>query len=256
MPIVKDEVHERDYVVMHNRVLEDESLSWEARGVLAYLLSRPDNWQPSVAHICKLGNMGRGKGQRIFNELKEAGYVKKSVPRGTKGQVAGQVLTCYETPRSDQEAKQQPNVVCMSGYTKTPLSDNPSDGKAVLRKSGPLISTDKEISTDSNNTSSSDDDGAFEKFWSMWPKKVGKVAAVKAWKKVKDKPATLSLILINLEMHANAGDWKDVQYIPNPATYINQERWTDQVYENSGSNSKYSHLGRDINDTSWATTPN
>jgi hypothetical protein len=63
----------------------------------------------------------------------------------------------------------------------------------------------------------------------MWPKKVGLKAAEKAWSKIKNQPAVLALIATNLEMHANAGDWAEIQYAPNPATYLNGERWNDTV---------------------------
>ena len=35
---------ENPYVMMDRRPIENAELSWGAKGVLAYLLSRPDNW--------------------------------------------------------------------------------------------------------------------------------------------------------------------------------------------------------------------
>ena len=35
---------ERNYTVLGNHLLTDRKLSWEARGLLCYPLSRPDDW--------------------------------------------------------------------------------------------------------------------------------------------------------------------------------------------------------------------
>jgi len=43
------------FVVIDRRVLEDERLTWAARGVLGYLLAKPDDWQAFLSHV----SMGR-----------------------------------------------------------------------------------------------------------------------------------------------------------------------------------------------------
>ena len=66
----------------------------------------------------------------------------------------------------------------------------------------------------------------FEKFWKAYPKKVGK-------KKVQDKfdanNFPIDLIIKNIELQKKSDQWQNQQYIPNPETYLNQERWTDEV---------------------------
>lgn len=70
------------------------------------------------------------------------------------------------------------------------------------------------------------DDG-FEEFWQKYPKKVGKKAAHSAWKKAK---VHVDDVLKALEWQTVSDQWtrQDGQFIPNPATYINQGRWTDE----------------------------
>ena len=70
----------------------------------------------------------------------------------------------------------------------------------------------------------------FEQFWLIWPKKVAKAQARKAWAKLKPDADVFALIVGNLETHANSGDWADIQFIPYPATYLNGQRWDDAVY--------------------------
>jgi hypothetical protein len=66
----------------------------------------------------------------------------------------------------------------------------------------------------------------FNLFWEHYPKKVGK-------KKVEDKFNSnnypIDLILKNLEFQKKSDQWQNQQYIPNPETYLNQERWNDEV---------------------------
>ncbi len=66
----------------------------------------------------------------------------------------------------------------------------------------------------------------FDLFWEHYPKKVGK-------KKVQDKfnanNYPIDLIIKNIELQKKSDQWQNQQYIPNPETYLNQERWTDEV---------------------------
>lgn len=73
-------------------------------------------------------------------------------------------------------------------------------------------------------------DDNFERFWQLYPKKVGKDAASKAWDKLKAKAETLLLIADALAWQVESDQWqKDGgQFIPNPSTYLNQARWLDQ----------------------------
>lgn len=70
----------------------------------------------------------------------------------------------------------------------------------------------------------------FEEFWKIYPKKVGKGAARKAWKQVRAPTQTLSEISAALSWQTKTEQWQknNGQYIPNPATYLNQRRWEDE----------------------------
>lgn len=71
----------------------------------------------------------------------------------------------------------------------------------------------------------------FEKFWTFYPKKVGKDAALKAFAKRKPDEQLLLLMLKAVAKQKTAPGWqKDGgQFIPNPATWLNQGRWQDQL---------------------------
>lgn len=67
----------------------------------------------------------------------------------------------------------------------------------------------------------------FDDFWNAYPKKRGKDAARKAWRKAKPP---LDAVLKALEWQTASADWtKDNgQFIPHPSTYLNQGRWQDE----------------------------
>ncbi len=71
----------------------------------------------------------------------------------------------------------------------------------------------------------------FERFWSAYPKKVGKGGAYKAWQKMKGTRPTIEDIERILEQQRNSVEWtkEGGQYIPNPQTWLNQARWEDQL---------------------------
>ena len=67
----------------------------------------------------------------------------------------------------------------------------------------------------------------FNSFWEAYPKKVGKADAQKAWQKIKG--VSLDEILKAIEQQKQSRQWQDKQYIPNPSTWLNQQRWMDEL---------------------------
>jgi hypothetical protein len=65
------------YVMMNKGFLNDERLSFKAKGILAYLLSKPDNWQVRVSDLVKHSPEGRTAIYSGLNELKEFGYLER-----------------------------------------------------------------------------------------------------------------------------------------------------------------------------------
>ena len=63
------------FVIVDQAAVEDARLSWAARGLLAYLLSRPDDWKVLVNDLKKRGNLGRDGIYALLRELRSAGYV-------------------------------------------------------------------------------------------------------------------------------------------------------------------------------------
>jgi len=73
---------------------------------------------------------------------------------------------------------------------------------------------------------------SFDEFWKAYPKRVGKDAAWKAWQS-RTRAGTLPTIealtaAIDTQKRSPAWVKDSGQYIPNPATWLNQGRWQDE----------------------------
>lgn len=68
----------------------------------------------------------------------------------------------------------------------------------------------------------------FEEWWKLYPRKKGKVVCRKKWKARKLNERAEMLIGALMEQIEHDEEWKN-GYAPNPETYINQDRWEDEV---------------------------
>ena len=71
-------------------------------------------------------------------------------------------------------------------------------------------------------------DADFDRFWRAYPRKQAKGAARKAFAKARKK-APLDVMLSAVEKQKTSWDWtkEGGQYIPQPASWLNGERWND-----------------------------
>lgn len=76
----------------------------------------------------------------------------------------------------------------------------------------------------------------FDTFWEAYPRKTAKAKALDAWNKVDLTQELMETILQALERQKKSPQWtKDGgQFIPHPTTWLNQERWADQLTIPSG----------------------
>lgn len=74
---------------------------------------------------------------------------------------------------------------------------------------------------------------AFEEFWSEYPKKVGKQAALKAFEKVTE-PVECLLRAVKQQKQSEQWTRENGRFIPNPATWLGQQRWEDQLPPSGG----------------------
>lgn len=105
------------FVQIDKSILSDESLSWKAKGILAYLLSKPDGWVTYLTDIEKRAKDGRDSVSSGIKELLDAGYLKRTRVR-EQGKFKGWEYSVYESPEEPTE-----NGKAEIGETENGLSE-------------------------------------------------------------------------------------------------------------------------------------
>lgn len=105
--------HSQNFTQLSNDMLRDKSLSWKSKGLLACIISLPDEWVVLKTALHQFSKDGRDGTITAFNELVERGYVTQLKVRDEKGKF---VRVDYIV--SDVR-------LTISPFTDIPKTDNP-----------------------------------------------------------------------------------------------------------------------------------
>lgn len=84
------------FTVVPTAALEDARLSFRARGVLAFLISKPDAWKVRAESIASAGKEGKEAIKTALRELKDLGYYRVVTERMADGTL-GRITEVYDT---------------------------------------------------------------------------------------------------------------------------------------------------------------
>lgn len=122
----------RDYTVMSNHHLRNQSLSLKVKGLLSMMLSLPEEWNYAtrgLASICKEGTDSIGS---ALKELERTGYIVRNRLRDSKGKILDVEYVIYETPHPPAEPDTAaPDTAC-------PHPENPDMDIPCLEKPSQL----------------------------------------------------------------------------------------------------------------------
>ena len=124
----------------------------------------------------------------------------------------------------------QPNL---HKRTKSKFPEYPGDSenyRANIRELNLTESKGTELNPEPR-THVRESDTLFDTFWAAYPKKKDKEKARRAWDRRRPNADLLAVMLAALERQKQTRDWQksDGQFIPYPATWLNDARWTDDV---------------------------
>ena len=125
--LVRRSVKTRNYTNIDNRVF-DTGISCDAAGVLIYILTKPDGWVVRKCEISARFNMGKDKTARIFNELKELGFVVEVGKIRSNGKFDGfcYVVYDYEEAMENKKNKSLTDLPqAEKPYAEKPYAENP-----------------------------------------------------------------------------------------------------------------------------------
>jgi hypothetical protein len=88
--------HDHGYVIIDGKLLNDAALSLRAKGLLAWFLSKPDNWVVVMSDLKARHKDGRYSVQAAFQELRDHGHATLEVVRDEKGRILGKEWHIHE----------------------------------------------------------------------------------------------------------------------------------------------------------------
>ena len=119
-----------NFTTVHNKLIIDTSISYKAKGILIYMLSRPDGWKYNAKDIA---NNSKESLDSIYSGLKEliaTGYISRK--RHSDGSLSyyvfedkeqNGIIDCYETNVRENPNRENPNRE--NPNRENPNRDNP-----------------------------------------------------------------------------------------------------------------------------------
>ena len=222
MKVVKIE-KKNNYIVVPNSILRDKRISIKARGLLIIILSLPPKWKLTVSGLVTVTGAGETAVRAGLRELEKYGYVQCTRARDSKGRIGCMDYIIREVPLNEEN----------------PKVENPKVEKPELEDLGvvstDIVSTDI-VSTDivsTNIVSTNDMDSLqsryFKVFWNTYPKHIKIKETKEYWNKLPVDIDLYDKIIKSVTDYKKTEQWLDPTYIPNPLTYLSDERWRDEI---------------------------
>ncbi|MBG9611688.1 DnaD domain-containing protein [Bacillus cereus] len=115
---------DKNYTTINNTGLKDTRLSWKAKGILAYILTLPDDWIFFMEEVTKHSKDGIASLKAGMKELKECGYVKRFPIKGEDGKIIRWEMIIYEVPQVENQLVEKPLVDNLPVENQALLSTN------------------------------------------------------------------------------------------------------------------------------------
>jgi len=185
-----------------NSAIRDPEISPNAFRLLAYLMSHKEGYELTYGQIERQTTLGRYAINEAIKILGKKGWLKTERTKKDNGQFGP---TSFHILNPDQPG--EVNSIAADSTADDSTMEQPTDIKNTN-----LIENTK---TKEKHLES------FDEFWNLYPKKVAKADALKAWIKATKKKPTDELLKLT-KAYAE-GKLPEPTYIPYPASWLNKE---------------------------------
>ena len=212
------------YSAVPNKAMSDRSMSIEARGLLALLMTFKEGWVFRSSHLMSECGVGKDKFYRMLGELKSAGYVRVEHERDAGGVFGQLTWEVFDSP-----------------FPEKPDAVNTASGKTGHIRENNLVSDINNkpqtpegdlFSDNPKPASQSQTPDHFEEFWKLYPKTsrksnrkgcLEKFRLIVAGRAKSIDRADGATIVAGLKSYVATSP--DPQYVPAPMVWLNQARW-------------------------------
>jgi hypothetical protein len=195
------------------------------------------------SHLARLaGGISVRTLQRVLPLLRETGVIDYTTPR-LRGPITFRLLAVTPDRRNVAPDRQNVTPGKFAGrYARQADKRNNKEEEKEQKEESTLaqpaadaverseVGSDRsEVGSErSNSILSAAQEVSFAEFWKAYPKKRGKAAAQKAWKKLKPP---LPKVLETIAAFTASREWRkdNGQFIPYPAGWLNAGRWDDEL---------------------------
>jgi hypothetical protein len=179
-----------------NSWARDNRLTLKARGVLLLVMSHQPGWNLTIRTLAQQQKISRDALSAAVQELESLGYLKRS--QDNPGRFGEAVWT-----------------TCDPDWSEKPMTENPMTEKPATKNNNIKKTITKELFAQE-----------FEEFWQAYPRKVGKVQAMRAFLKATEQTPA-EWVIEGARRFGGDPNQPPVQFIPYPATWLNRGGWED-----------------------------
>lgn len=229
MGIIRIDKTAGNYFIASKYYVEDENISWKAKGIMSYLFSKPDDWQIYQTQLEKVSKDGKASVRSTINELINNGYMTRQSRRKTNGDFDGYDYTLHEYPinngvRKMEDAKME---IAKMEIAKSDTTNNNSTNNDL---------TNNDINTSATKVTQEQ----FDQWWNLYDKKLDKKKAFSLFKSALKKHEFETI------MNGTKNYLKtitDKQYQKYPKTFLSQESFLND-YGNEVKTSEENYLDK------------
>lgn len=203
-------------VVLANCASADSGLAW-----------------PSVAYLSSATGQDRKTVVMNLQRLQEWGLIEDTGKRaGTTKQIVMYRLICGPDLFVGEEKR---NGSENGTVPKTEQSRKVGEQSRFSPKESQKRDTEPSLTIKNRHSSAQRSASRFDEFYEAYPKRVGRKRALEAWQIQGLDDHADKLIADVKRRVAEDGRWLD-GYVPDPVTYLEEERWTDELQPRRAAN--------------------
>ena len=202
-----------NFTQIPNEIIFNENLSAKAKWILIYLISKPKNWDFSVHRIKYDFKDWVDSIISWINEIEENGFLERKKMNNWKV-----VYIINWIPKTKEFLK-----------AKKPDWEKHNLEKSQTGKIHTIINKEKIINTKKLKNKENIYIWFFEDFWELYPKKVWKQKAQKAFMELEIDDMKYEKIISWVKSYSAYLNhfWRQKDFILNPEKFLKEERWSD-----------------------------